>query len=119
MQEPKKVFFPRATLIQKLKNRGANPLLQKIGRNTYFADYEEEHLLNHIMIRISNGLITTDHQILDTVENYANTLERGNPFTNGRPSAKWLCLFKKRHYKIITMLNVTEKKHYTVIIVCF
>lgn len=104
----KKFNVPRATLIQKLKNRGEDPILQKVGRNTLLQTCEEAYLSQQINKLIDDGAVKTDDQILNVVEKFANQLDRPNPFVKGRPSMKWLVSFKSRH-PCLKEVNDTEK----------
>lgn len=100
---------PRATLIQKLKNRGKNPILQKVGRSTCLETREEKYLAEQIKKLIDCGAVKSDDHVLNLVQQFANKLDRPNPFLNGRPSIKWLHSFTTRYSYLKTFANNMSK----------
>ncbi|CAF4830706.1 unnamed protein product [Pieris macdunnoughi] len=93
---------PHSTLIDKVKGRV--PEVRKMGRDTYFTEYEEKLLVKYIIASAKKGIPVKRNTLLETVKKILDDDKRVTPFKNNRPGKKWVTLFFKRHPEI------TEKK---------
>lgn len=101
---------PRTTI--KYKHEGKIPMDTKRGHKTVLNDKEEMVLENWVLEMAKAGFPITKYQLLTSVGQLVKTMERENPFTNGKPGRKWFRLFLNRHPKISQRLtqNLTSTR---------
>ncbi|XP_008214724.1 uncharacterized protein LOC103317729 [Nasonia vitripennis] len=97
-----KYQIPRTTLHNKMTARYAD---KRPGPETVLTTAEENALVQWIANSSKQGLMVGKQQLVNSVAFLVKTLNRENPFSNGRPGRHWYQSFLRRHKDIVSRIN--------------
>lgn len=98
----KKYAIPRSTLHNKITAKYAD---KRPGPETILTTAEENALVQWIVDSSKQGLMVGKQQLVNSVALLVKSLNRENPFSNGRPGRHWYQSFLRRHDEIVSRIN--------------
>ena len=105
--------IPKTTLLY--KHNGKRPLSGKSGPPTTFTPQEEQILVDWIIQMGKAGFPITKIQLLNSVTELVNILNKDNNFAQGRPGRAWFEGFLRRHNEISLRFTETLQKYRSVV----